>query len=91
MHLNVVDIQLDAMPLLNDCRQLISQIAQVRIRHCFREANSCADFLARIGAYHDRTFVLHHDPLVDLLELLRSNKTGLYHNISSLSPLTLFR
>lgn len=27
------------MPLLDDCRQLISQIAQVRIGKCFREAN----------------------------------------------------
>ena len=66
MHLNAVDIQLDAkasvqflsnpsnanicaMPLLDDCRQLISQIAQVWIGHCSHEANSCADLLARIG------------------------------------------
>ena len=35
------------MPIVDDCRQLISQFGQVRIGHCYREANFCADFLAR--------------------------------------------
>ena len=26
-------------PLLNDCRSLIARLVQVRVRHCFREAN----------------------------------------------------
>ena len=55
-----------AMPLIDDCRQLISQIAQVRIDHCFREANMCADLLARLGTKQDRIFVLYNDPPVDL-------------------------
>ena len=55
-----------AMPLIDDCRQLISQIAQVRIDHCFREAYMCADLLARFGTKQDRTFVLYNDPPVDL-------------------------
>ncbi|KAL4620119.1 hypothetical protein ACB092_06G130400 [Castanea dentata] len=38
------------MPIIDDCRQLISQIPQVRIGHYYREANSCADFLAKIGS-----------------------------------------
>ena len=42
-----------ALPLLDDCRHLISQIGQVRISHCFREANSCADFLAQLGSHQD--------------------------------------
>ena len=40
-----------ALPLLDDCRQLISQIGHVRIRHCFREANTCVDFLACLGSH----------------------------------------
>ena len=71
-----------AMPLIDDCRQLISQIAQVRIDHCFREAYMCADLLARFGTKQDRTFVLYNDPPVDLGELLSSDKKGLYHNRS---------
>ena len=38
-----------AMHLIDDYRQLLSQIAYVRIAHCFREANLCADFLAHVG------------------------------------------
>lgn len=37
------------MPIVDDCRELISQFSQVRIGHCYREANFCADFLARKG------------------------------------------
>ena len=71
-----------AMPLIDDCRQLLSQIAHVRIAHCFREANLCADFLACVGTKQDRNFVLYNDPPVDLRELLSSDKEGLYHNRS---------
>ena len=38
-------------PLIEDCMYLVSQIPQVRIKHCYREANKCADKLARKGAY----------------------------------------
>ena len=70
------------MPLIDDCRQLLSQIAYVWIAHCFREANLCADFLACVGTKQDRNFVLYNDPPVDLWELLSSDKEGLYHNRS---------
>ena len=80
-----------AMPIVDDCRQLISQIAQVRIGHCFREANSCTDLLARKGTLQNRDFILYHDPPVDLLELISSDKSGLYYNrlMNLLSPLSV--
>ena len=62
---NSSNVNICALPLLDDCRQLISQIDHVRIRHCFREANIWADFLARLGSHQDSTFVLFHDPPVD--------------------------
>ena len=68
-----------ALPLLDDCRKLVSQIGQVRISHCFREANCCVDFLARLGNHQDNCFVLHHDPPVDLLGLLSSDRVGVFH------------
>jgi len=53
----VVDMLVDShysnnaiAPLLEDCKYLISHIPQVRIKHCYREANRCADRLARKGA-----------------------------------------
>ena len=39
-----------ALPLLDDCKHLISQIGQVRIKHCFRETNTCADFFVQLGS-----------------------------------------
>ena len=44
-----------AMLLVYDCRQLISQIAQVQIDRCFREANMYANLLVRLGTKQDRT------------------------------------
>ena len=76
------------IPIVDDCRQLISQIPQVRIGHCFREANSCADFLARIGSFQNRDFILYNDPPVDLKELLSSDSVGLYCNILVSDPLS---
>ena len=69
-----------ALPFLDDCRHLISQIGQVRISHCFREANSCADFLARLGSHQDSFFVLFHDLPVGLLDLLSLDGAGLSHS-----------
>ena len=68
------------LPLLDDCKHLISQIGQVRIRHCFHEANTCADFLARLGSQQDRSFVLLHDPPVGILDLLSFDRAGMYHS-----------
>ena len=36
-------------PLLDDCKFLISQFPQVRVKHIYREANKCADRLAKLG------------------------------------------
>ena len=36
--------------LVDDCRDLLLQLPQVQILHCFREANGCADALACLGS-----------------------------------------
>ena len=36
-------------PLIDDCRQLVSQMPHARIKHVFPEANMCADRLDRLG------------------------------------------
>ncbi|KAL0005254.1 hypothetical protein SO802_012815 [Lithocarpus litseifolius] len=77
---NPSNANLCAMPLIDDYRLLILQIAQVRIDHCYHEANRCANFLARLGTKQDRTFVLYNDLPVDLWELLSSDRDGMYHN-----------
>ena len=74
-------------PIVDDYRRLLSQIPQVRLGHCYREANSCADFLAKKGITQDGDFFVYVDPPLELLELMNSDCSGMYHN--RLCPNTL--
>ena len=47
------------MPIVDDCKQLIFQLAQVRIGRCYREASYCAYFLARTGAMQANSIILY--------------------------------
>nr|XP_023922359.1 uncharacterized protein LOC112033821 [Quercus suber] len=40
----------DFFILVDDCRDMLLQLPQVQILHCFREANCCVDALARMGS-----------------------------------------
>lgn len=40
----------DFSGLIDDCRDLLLQLPQAKVAHCFREANFCADALAKLGA-----------------------------------------
>ena len=55
--------------LVDDCKEGLKQIPNVKIMHCFREGNKCADNLARQGALLDQDFVvfIHPPPEVELL------------------------
>ena len=37
-------------PLLIDCKNLLKEIPNKRVIHAFREANQCADALAKLGS-----------------------------------------
>jgi len=45
-------------PILDDCRQLISSLTQVRFRHYYCETNCCADKLAKMGSSHNLDFAI---------------------------------
>ena len=67
-------------PLLNDCRSLIARLVQVQVGHVYREANQCADFLAKRGCSMRENFVVFDiSPSIDLNILIDSNKNGLYY------------
>ena len=68
------------MPIVDDCKQLISLFFKVRIGHCFREATYCADFLARKGALQDCCFCVPQYPPVDLLDLISADKECVFCN-----------
>jgi len=66
--------------LIEDCRLLVSQIPQICFRHCYGEANRCADILARMGGSQATDFVFLACPLVDLVKFLDLDFLGLYLN-----------
>ena len=49
-------------PLLNDCRYLLARLVQVRVGHIYREANQCADLLAKRGCTMQENFVVFDSP-----------------------------
>ena len=64
--------------LMDDCRYLVTQIPQVRFRHVYREANRCADHLAKLGSSMDVDFAIFSCPLVDILPIFETDCHGLF-------------
>ncbi|XP_065627117.1 uncharacterized protein LOC111989670 [Quercus suber] len=75
--LNSEYVNLVVSPLLDDCRLLLSQFHQVQIRHCFRQANRCADVMARMGSVLSLDFPVFLSPPVDALEAFEADLNGL--------------
>ena len=67
-------------PLLTDCRNLVREIPNKQIVHIYREANQCADALAKLGASSLDSFVifLYPPPLVE--SILAADKACLRCN-----------
>ena len=65
--------------LLNDCRYLMGLFQRVKVTHVFREANRCADNLARAGCSFNGNFVVFDAPPNDgLCNILNADTNGLY-------------
>ena len=73
-HPNGIDI------LVADCRKFLKDIPQVRIRHCYREANKCVDALARRGALLSRDFINFLTPPSDVTLLLSLDSARMMYN-----------
>ena len=43
--------------MIEHCKHLISRIPQTWIRHIFKEANKCADFLTKLGTSYKDDFM----------------------------------
>ena len=70
--------------ILDDCRALITRLRQIFFKHCYREANRCADKLARLGASQSLKFIVFQSPPMDILSFLEEDANGLY--LSRLCP-----
>ena len=77
---SVVHSTIDIFLVLDDCRQLASRFQQIQFNHCYRQANWCADMLARIGAEQESDFILFSSPPVDLFKALEDDCNGVYFN-----------
>ncbi|KAK7816281.1 hypothetical protein CFP56_044172 [Quercus suber] len=59
-----------------DCKEGLRKIPQFRIMHCYREANKCADTLARRGALLAQDFSIFMFPPDDVALLLSLDSVG---------------
>ena len=62
--------------ILGDCKEGLRDILMVKIQHCYREANKCADALARRGAILSQDFVIFLEPPADVSLLLSLDAAG---------------
>ena len=67
-------------PIMDDCRKLVSCFQQIQIKHCYWQANRCADLLAKIRVEQEIDFLNYLSPPVDFLQILQEDRNGLYVN-----------
>ena len=59
---------------------MISHIPQVCIKHCFRQANRCADSLARMSYCLDANFSTFDSSPMDLIDVVEDDLNGMLFN-----------
>ena len=74
-------------PILEDCRQLLLRFQQIQIKHCFRQANRCADLLARMSLDQVTDFVSFNCPPVDIRGIVEEDIVGRF--VSRLCPVSV--
>ena len=65
--------------LVANCREGMKEIYLVRIQHCYRETNKCADALARKGATLTQDFIIFMEPPSDVAFLLNLDSAGMVY------------
>ena len=68
-------------PILDDCRQLITQFHRVQFKHCYREA--------RRGAEQDIDFFSFLGPLEDILNVFMDDFSGMHFNRHCPDPVVM--
>ena len=65
-------------PILDDCRILITKFYQICIKHCFQQANQCADGLAKKSLRMVADLLIYDSPPMDILDILERDLNGMY-------------
>ena len=68
--------------LVADCKEGMARIPKVHIQHCYKEANKCADALARRGALLPCNFIVFDSPPADVASLLSLDKARVWYERS---------
>ena len=67
-------------PLLDDCRHLAARFHHIWFNHYYRQANRCADLLARMGAIQVPEFSSFSSPPVDIYNVFQDDCNGVLFN-----------
>ena len=65
---------------VDDCRELLTRIPHSRVQHYFKEANRCADALAKRGVTLPQVFCVFDNPPPDVSVILNHDILGLSSN-----------
>ena len=72
--------------ILDDYRHLISWFQNVCIKHCFRQANQCANGLARMSFRLNADFLVFDSPPVDIVDVFEGDLNGRFFIRSCTEP-----
>ena len=64
--------------LVDDCRELLLRLPQVKLLPCFREANFCADVLAKLGSASAELSLVFVSPPPVILQHLYDDMMGAF-------------
>ena len=67
-------------PLLTDCRNLLKAFPNTQVIHAYREANQCADALAKMGATAQNSFVVFWTPPSVVDSIVAHDKANVFCN-----------
>ena len=76
-------------PILGDCRNLAARFQQIQFKHCYRQANRCADLLARMGAIQESDFISFVSPSVDIYKNFEEDLNGVYFSRMCTEPIVI--
>ena len=73
-------------PILDDCRHLAACFQQIQFKHCYCQANRCANLLAKKGAIQESDFISFVSPPVDIYNVFEKYLNGVYFNRMCTEP-----
>nr|POE91303.1 hypothetical protein CFP56_60970 [Quercus suber] len=76
--------------LVANCKEGLKKIPYVKVMHRFREANKCADNLARHGALLEQDFIVFIHPPTEVELLLSLDVVGTMYDCFVPSSLEVF-